>query len=66
MSLERGDIAKLNKDDQGCTWIDRAEVIHVPRASGDPWGFRNMDTGAEVYTLETFTAYVIRRAGQLA
>lgn len=64
MSLNAGDIVKLNKDDAGMNWIDRAEVIHAPRDKGDPWGFRNLDTGAEVYTLETFTAYVIQRAGQ--
>lgn len=64
MSLNAGDIVKLNKDDAGMNWIDRAEVIHAPRDKGDPWGFRNLDTGADVYTLETFTAYVIQRSGQ--
>jgi hypothetical protein len=39
-----------------------AVVIHVPRAEGDPWGFRNLETGEEVYTSEKFTVYIKQRA----
>ena len=64
MSLNVGDIVKLNKDDAGLNWIDRAEVIHTPRGEGDAWGFRALDTGTEVYTLEKWTAYVQQKGEQ--
>lgn len=62
MSLKVGDIVQLNKDDQGINWIMRAVVLQHPAGPGDVWGFRNIDTGQEVYTNETFTAYVLERA----
>jgi len=34
-----------------------AEVVHTPAGEGDVWGFRDLDTGQEVYTLEKWTAY---------
>lgn len=52
-----GDTGLVNKDDQGMNWIRRAEVIKTPAAQGDVWGFRNLDTGAEIFTNETFTFY---------
>lgn len=62
MSLKIGDIVKLNKDDAGINWMNRAVVIQYPAGPGDVWGFRNVDSGQEVYTSETFTAYVLERA----
>lgn len=47
----------VNKDDQALNWIRRAKVIKTPQGVGDVWGFRNLDTGAEVFTNETFTFY---------
>jgi hypothetical protein len=55
--LQVGDVVRLNKDDACMNWIARAEVIKTPQGEGDPWGFRNLDTGDEVYTLEKWTAY---------
>jgi hypothetical protein len=52
-----GDVVKLNKDDAGINWVDRAEVIQTPAGEGDVWGFRNLDTGQEIFTLEKWTAY---------
>jgi hypothetical protein len=60
--LKVGDIVQLNKDDAGLNWIMRAEIIHTPRDKGDPFGFRDLGNGREVYTLETFTAYVLERS----
>lgn len=57
MSINVGDTGMVNKDDQGINWIRRAEVIQTPAGPGDVWGFRNLDTGAEVFTNETFTFY---------
>lgn len=61
MSLKVGDIVQLNKDDAGMNWIMRAVVLQTPAGPGDVWGFRNVDTGQEVYTNEPFTAYVLER-----
>lgn len=55
--LEVGDVVQLNKDDAGINWINRAEVIQVPNAEGVPWGFRDLDKGCDVFTLEKWTAY---------
>jgi hypothetical protein len=55
--LQVGDRVALNKEDQCVNWIRRAEVIQTPRGEGDLWGFRNLETGQEVYTSERFTAY---------
>lgn len=52
-----GDTGMVNKDDQALNWIRRAKVIKTPQGVGDVWGFRNLDTGAEVFTNETFTFY---------
>jgi len=57
--LSRGTIVSLNKDDACITLMSRAEVIHVPTERGDAWGFRDLDTGRELYTLETWTARVL-------
>jgi len=57
MGLKVGDLVKVNKDDAAMNWIQRAQVIQVPAGEGDVWGFLNLDTGEEVYTLETWTAY---------
>ena len=62
MSLRVGDIVQLNKDDAGMNWIMRAKVTHVPQNHGEPFGFLDLDKNREVYTLETFTAYVLERA----
>lgn len=61
-SLRVGDIVQLNKEDAAMNWIMRAKVIHVPQNQGEPFGFLDLDKGREVYTLETFTAYVLERA----
>ncbi len=56
-SLSNGDVGTVNKDDAGITLIRRAEVIKTPSGEGDVWGFRDLDTGAEVFTCERFTFY---------
>ena len=56
-AIEVGDIGTVNKDDMAMTWLHRAEVIHTPRGEGDVWGFRNLATGAEIFTSEKFTFY---------
>lgn len=55
--MEIGNTGMVNKDDQGMNWIRRAEVIKTPQAEGDVWGFRNLETGDEVFTNERFTFY---------
>lgn len=57
MSLSIGDIVHVNKDDAGITLSGRAEVIQMPQGQGDVWGFKDLATGHEIYTNETFTAY---------
>lgn len=55
--LTDGDVGILNKEDAGITLMRRAEVIKVPSAEGDVWGFRDLDTGKEIFTNEKFTFY---------
>ena len=55
--LTEGDVGMLNKDDAGMTLMRRAEVIRVPSAEGDVWGFCDLDTGNEIFTNEKFTFY---------
>ena len=55
--LTEGDVGTLNKDDAGMTLMRRATVIKVPSAEGDVWGFRDLDTGNEIFTNEKFTFY---------
>ena len=55
--LTEGDVGMLNKDDAGMTLIRRAEVIRVPSAEGEVWGFRDLDSGKEIFTNEKFTFY---------
>lgn len=56
--LRLRDIVQLNKGDQD--WIMQAEVIHVPEGPGDVWGFKDLVKNRQVYTSETFTAYMIK------
>ena len=56
-NLVVGDKVQVNKDDAGMNWIPNAEVIYTPSGEGDVWGFRDLDTGTEIYTLEKWTAY---------
>jgi hypothetical protein len=53
--IEIGDIVSVNKDDACINLIVRAEVLNVPRAEGDAWGFRDLDNPREVWTTERIT-----------
>ena len=57
MAISIGDTVQVNKDDAGMNLICRAEVLNVPRGEGDSWGFRDLDTGTEVWTTERITIY---------
>lgn len=57
MAIEIGDTGMVNKDDQARNWIRRAVVIHTPRGEGDMWGFRDLESGCDIYTSERFTFY---------
>lgn len=61
MSLNVGDIVRVNNNDAGMTMIYKAEVIHTPRGEGDLWGFKDCTCGNEIYTSERITVYVLER-----
>lgn len=55
--INEGDTGMVNKDDAGMNLIRRAEVIKTPCGEGDVWGFRDLDSGREIFTTEKFTFY---------
>lgn len=55
--MEVGDTGMVNKDDAAMNWIRRAEVIKTPAGEGDVWGFKDLDSGREIFTNEHFTFY---------
>lgn len=57
MSIEIGDIVQVNRDEAAMNLILRAQVLNVPRATGDAWGFLDLSNGCEVWTTETLTIY---------
>lgn len=59
MSIEIGDLVSVNKDDACMNLILRAKVLHVPVATGDSWGFLDLDSQNEIWTTERIT--IIKR-----
>lgn len=56
--IEVGDIVQVNINSAGMTLMSKAEVLYVPCATGDCWGFKDLTRdGQEVWTSEPLTIY---------
>ena len=57
MSIKIGDKVTVNINSAQMTLLHNAEVLHIPCATGDSWGFKDTRTGDEVWTCEGITIH---------
>lgn len=53
--LEIGDIVKVDCNNAQITLAFKAEVLHIPGATGDSWRFLNLLTNELIYVSEGIT-----------
>jgi len=54
-NIATGDIVTVNFNGSQSTLCKRAEVLHIPAATGDSWHFRDLDTNQLHYVSEGCT-----------
>lgn len=59
--IKVGDTVSVCMYESAFTLSGWAEVLNVPAASGEPWGFLDIHKGNEFWTNERVTVLVLKR-----
>lgn len=60
--LEIGDIVNVNINNAQITVLSKAEILHIPCATGDSWIFKNVDDdNSSIYISEGCTITYLDR-----
>lgn len=62
--IEVSDRVKVRIIGMGYTLSSDAEVLNVPRATGESWGFKDVHTGEIMYTTEGVTIFLLEKSKQ--
>ena len=61
--IKIGDTVNVSINNAQVTLAHRAEVLHIPGATGDSWHFRNLDTLELLYVSEGCTITLKNKMG---